>query len=265
MQYVAAGVLFFVFDFLPGCKYHMEYMKYLDAHCHIISDADISRARAAGVDGLVMNAARPDEWARVVDIMARHADVWGAIGVHPWYVGNLAAGWDAHMYDMLRQYPNLMVGEVGLDKNHPDMPAQENVLTRQIDIAARLGRTLHVHCVGAWDRMQYILAHAGCKLPRMLFHSFAGAPEIMDALGTRYDAYFSFGGDVLDPRRTRVRTVVMHADAARILVESDATTPNPVPWVLADVVAQIAALRGASETALATTIYNNTLRIMQNG
>lgn len=212
---------FFIFDFLPGCKYHVEYMKYLDSHCHIITDADISRAHAAGVDGFIVNSTRPDEWAHVVDIVARHADVRGAIGVHPWYAGNMPDGWDARMCEILRQYPNLMVGEVGLDKNHPDIAAQEYVFARQIDIAARLNRTLHIHCVGAWDRMRYILAHAGCKLPRMLFHSFAGSPEIMDELCAGYDAYFSFSDFISNPSHRRARMCVARVPRGRLLIESD--------------------------------------------
>ena len=246
-------------------------MVLFDAHCHLLTDADLRTALNAGVRGLVVNAVRPDDWTRVADMAATRAGVFGALGVHPWCVaagdglqrGRVPHDWAVRLRDILAAHPDLMVGEVGLDKTRPDIAAQADVFNAHLQIAHDLGRTVHVHCVGAWGMMADILQVAP-RVPAIVFHGFSGAPDIMPQLA-RYNAYFSFGAGVMNPHRTRVRTAATNADARRILVESDAPDSGLSPADLATVVAQIAALRGCDATGLADMIYENSTRVVQNG
>ena len=236
-------------------------MKYIDAHCHIISDADIKRANAAGVSGFVVNATCMDDWARVVDMSARRdINICGAIGIHPWYVGDAPDGWNVRLREILSEHPDMMVGETGLDKTRPNFPRQVEIFRTHLAIAADMRRVMHVHCVGAWGDMLDIL-RAGPRVPALVFHSFSGAADIMPEL-MRYNAYFSFGRGVLNARHARMCTAVRRADINRILVESDAPHPDFMPWNLSDIVEKVAALRGVAPLEMADAIYNNTRKVI---
>ena len=118
--------------------------KFIDAHCHLF-DCDLPDNI-----GAIVNATNPAEWRAVIECAHKNPSVFGAIGVHPWCVADLADGWDAQLRNLLTENPDIMIGEIGLDKHKPDMDAQMDVFVRQLEIAADLGRGVHVHCVGAW-------------------------------------------------------------------------------------------------------------------
>lgn len=236
-------------------------MKYIDAHCHILTDAEMQNAAAHGVGHFIVNAARPADWGAVVELATR-ANVSGAVGVHPWYAAEISDTWDAELVNTLVAHPNLMVGEIGLDKNHPNMDAQESVFCRQIQIAHDLRRVAHVHCVGAWGKMLDVLR--GCELPpAIVLHAFSGAAELVPEL-VACGCYFSFGAAVVDERRTRLWAAAASVPVARILVESDApdvAMPDTIPTT----VAKIAEIRGADTAQIADIIYNNTMGLINDG
>lgn len=235
--------------------------KYIDAHCHILTDAQMHDAAACGVGHFVVNAAQPDDWGAVVE-MADRENVVGAIGVHPWYVSELSDGWDSELISTLMAHPDLMVGEIGLDKNYPDIESQESVFCRGLQIAHDLKRVAHIHCVGAWGKMMDILR--GCELPpAIIFHAFSGAADLVPEL-IECGAYFSFGVAVMDNARARLQSAVAAVPLSRILVESDApdvAMPNTIP----DVVAKIAEIRGMDTAHVVEIIYNNTMGLIDGG
>lgn len=241
-------------------------IKIIDAHCHIQSTQDIahmlSRADDMGVVGAICNATSPADWGRIIELAQKYAGLYGCIGVHPWHIAGLAPGWDDKMREMLRQFPTLMVGEVGLDKNHPDMPIQESVFISQMKIAGDLARPIFVHCVGAWDRVLHILKNYRGARPRALIaHAFAGSRDIMERLGAEYGFYFSYSPDILNDNRTRLVDTVRETPIERILIESDAATPDIVP----DVLRRVAEIKSIAVADVADIVYKNTIRIIRNG
>ena len=146
--------------------------KYFDAHCHITEFVDIPENI-----GAITNATRISEWDITIDMACSHSHIFGAIGIHPWYVSDLPNDWDMQLYDLLIKKPNIMVGEIGLDAHRPDIATQTDVFVRQFEIAADLSRGVHVHCVGAWDKMQHVLkSHRSHLPPFILFHRYSGNP-----------------------------------------------------------------------------------------
>lgn len=232
-------------------------MKYIDAHCHILTDAQMRDATAHGVVGFIVNATRPVDWGVVID-MARCDNVYGAIGVHPWFVSDLSDGWDYELINALAMHPNLMVGEIGLDKNRPNLELQENVFCRQLQIAHDLGRVAHIHCVGAWGKMINILRTVDLP-PALVFHAFSGAPELVSEL-TDMGAYFSFGAEICNEKHVRARAAVASGPISRILVESDDAAHDTIP----NTVAEIAQIRGADTETVANIIYTNTMGVLDD-
>ena len=192
-----------------------------DAHCHIFSRDQIEAIRSFGVGFFVVNATQMSEWGRVAELAKECCIVHGAIGVHPWYVSGLLADWDVALTCWLEKYPKMSVGEIGLDKNYPDLDVQESVFRRELQIAHDMKRVAHIHCVGCWGKMMEILR--GCKLPpAMIFHAFSGPAELVPEL-VKMGGYFSFGRAVCDSRRVKLHAAVRAVPNRRILVESDAS------------------------------------------
>ena len=238
-------------------------MNYIDAHCHLIAPDDLSRANAAGVCGFIINAAQMSDWGRIAAAATARSDIYGAVGIHPWYVDELPDDWENRLREVLARQPRLMVGECGLDSTRPDTRRQAAVFQAHLQIAHDMGRAVHVHCVGCWGMMLDILRTAP-SVPALVFHAFAGAPDIMPELA-RYNSYFSFGGGILDSRHRRMINSATRADVNRILIESDAPDSHFMPRDLADVAAHIAAFHAMPITEMSQIIYDNTLRMIQHG
>ena len=216
-------------------------MKYIDAHCHLFDE------KLPDNIGAIVNATRPADWGDVIAVADKNINVFAAIGVHPWFVGDLVAGWDEQLQDLLIQNPDIMVGEIGLDKHKPDMDLQLDVFARQLEIAADLGRGVHVHCVGAWDKMFAVLKkYKSQQLSFILFHRFSGNAGDVARLVADYNAYFSFSG---------TRRIIADVPRDRILVETDSNNPTGVIRVAE----QIAAICPDCD------FYKNTMGMLKHG
>ncbi len=227
-------------------------MNYIDAHCHLNVDELPAQIAVA-----IANATHPDDWVRVVHHDGR-GGVYGAIGVHPWRVANLPDDWAEKMRELLLSNPNLMIGEIGLDKNHPDMETQVDVFTTQLQMAAGLGRVAHIHCVGAWDRLLDALRSA--VPPTIVLHGVATSPEMIRAL-LKYNVYFSFGRAICNPAHARARMALRATPQNRILSESDSDDPMNVIGI----VQKVSEILACPLAEIKNTIYNNTMGLLKHG
>lgn len=235
-------------------------MKYVDAHCHFLSDDDIACARAGGAHGFVVNATASADWVRVIELSQKWPDVFPAIGMHPWRVSDAAAGWDGRMYDILTSNPKCMVGEIGLDKNHPDIDAQYRIFWAQMSMARELSRVAHIHCVGAWDRLMHVIT---CNFaPCVVMHSYSGHADMIGRLA-RHNVYFSYSPAILNTARRKMAAAVVATPLDRILVESDAAScamPD-----MQRTIGAIAELRGLGADRMTEILFNNSQRMLTHG
>ena len=132
----------------------------------------------------------PFDWNDVIQLAVKFPNhVISSIGIHPWYYNQICdnVDWKSRMTTALQTYPNLHVGECGLDKYISnktvkceccsvscngsllcsgviDMNKQECLLKEQLLLAHRYHRVLTLHCVrGCWSRLIKILQDY-CKL-----------------------------------------------------------------------------------------------------
>lgn len=215
--------------------------KIIDAHCHLFD------CNLPDNIGAIVNAANLADWGAVIECANKSASVFGTIGVHPWCVADLTDGWDVCLRDLLIANPDIMVGEIGLDKHKPDMDLQQDVFARQLEIAADLERGAHVHCVGAWDKMFKVLkAHKSKMPPFMLFHRFSGNRADVARLVANCNAYFSFRD---------VRDVINDVPRARVLIETDSDNPAQI----------VAVADKISCVCTQADFYENTMGMLKNG
>lgn len=246
----------------PLCKYAAKFYifgmdKFIDAHCHY------NRSNFAGYAGpgaFVCNAACEDDWAPLLAASHCNKRIYAAIGVHPWHVCAVAPGWNGRLREKLNMNPGAMVGEIGLDRTHPDFDRQMSAFVAQMEIAAELNRSAQIHCVHAWDALLRLLK-TGPHPKHVVIHRFAAAPEIIHALIEIFGdgVWFSYRA----PMRERALRAVAATPERQILVETDGNAPAPDN--IRDAMVQIAACLNAAPDYIADITYNNTLRMVNNG
>lgn len=225
-------------------------MIYTDAHCHLGE-----LVNAPEIACRIYNATRPADWANSIQIAETDDDEnFASVGIHPWYIDDAVPDWESAICEILSTHPNIMVGEVGLDKFHPNMPHQIEIFTAQLQIAARTRRPLHLHCVGAWDKILHIFrAHTGTMPPAIVAHAFSGDPANIPMLADKYNMYFSYSAAKNDKDTARIIATPQN----RILVESDTFDSPDEISILDSALNNIAALRGCAPDEMSNQIYNN--------
>jgi TatD DNase family protein len=261
---------------------------FIDIHLHLQDpvfndklDTTVQQALELGIAGLVVNGSKESDWERVLDLAERFPRVIPCLGLHPWYVAGRSENWLSRLETLLRTI-RAGIGEIGLDQwiEPREEKAQEEVFRLQLDLARRLQRPVMIHCLKAWGWMMDVFQSEDPLPAGMLLHAYGGALEFIDPL-TKLGAYFSFGGNVLEEKRTRMRAALQAVPLDRLLVESDAPDllpPEPFrphafldgqgklrnhPANLPTFFRAMAELRGEEPVALSRIVWDNSLRFLR--
>src|SRR5262249_33031680 len=145
-----------------------------------------------------------------------------SFGYHPWYIKQRSQNWDQVLIGFLEQVPS-GVGEIGLDKwiKDYDLPPQERVFRRQLEIAAERNLPVSIHCLQAWGKLLELLNVGPRPRCGFLLHSFGGPQEMIEPLAG-LGAYFSLPGYFAHERKARQRETFRHIPRDRLLIETDA-------------------------------------------
>lgn len=235
---------------------------FFDAHTHLqmipnLSD-EMAKAEAVGVSDFICNATGPDDWQTVIQISKKHPNVHIALGIHPQNVLNLPDKWQKTLETLLWSHSKAHIGEIGLDKLKPDLDVQENVLRQQLDLAHRLNRPAHIHCVRSWDRLLHIFkTQRGVMPPKILLHSHHGNADLIEEMAQKYNAYFSYSSIFLPENRLKVRACIKATPENRIMIESDAPDLTPSPADIPHLVSQMAKIVGKDTSQMQQILYRN--------
>jgi len=128
-------------------------------------------------------------------------------------------------------------GEFGLDRwildrARPDDPRlaglrraplaeQIEVFLWQLDLAATHNLPASLHCLDAWGLLHDLLRTSKRPARGFLLHAYSGPTEMVKTFAD-LGAYFSFNGNFLAPKKTRLRDLYSRLPADRLLVETDA-------------------------------------------
>ncbi len=230
--------------------------KYIDAHCHLNSDA---LPAGGDVTHWIGNATNESDWAALLTRAATDARIVPCIGVHPWFMDTVTDGWDTRLHDALLANPDTMIGECGLDRSRPNWDTQVDVFARQLELSRELKRTVHIHCVRAWDEVLHLVRNV--RLTRVVFHAFYGTPAVIRAMP---DAYFSYSYRELQRNTARITDCITATRVDRLLVETDGA-PNASAQKLPEIITAIAKIKSVDNNELAQIIYNNTKQVIENG
>ena len=257
----------------------------IDTHCHLDApefDADrhavLTRARAGGVDLIVVPAVDPSNWD-VVRSLTRLVDPTlperrYALGMHPMYIDRCPD----EAIDQLRVAATAArddplfvgIGEIGLDHFVPDqdLTRQLAFFVAQLRIARDLDLPVILHTRRAVDPVSRELRRLGPFTG--IAHAFNGSQqqaERMVSLGMA----LGFGGAATFTRASNIRRLVADVPAEAIVLETDA--PDIAPsWVapgrnspaeLPQIGAELAVLRGMTAAAFEALADANARRVLR--
>ncbi|MEV3859737.1 TatD family hydrolase [Streptomyces sp. NPDC050095] len=266
-----------------------------DSHTHLDMQAGtveegLAKAASVGVTTVVQVGCdiKGSQWAAAV--AEQHASVHATVALHPNEAPRIVHGdpdgWsrqgarqalgDAGLDEALAEIDRLAalpqvkgVGETGLDyfRTGPEgKAAQEKSFRAHIEIAKRHGKALVIHDRDAHDDVLRVLKEEGAP-ERTVFHCYSGDAE-MAQVCARSGYFMSFAGNMTFKNAQPLRDALAVAPQELVLVETDAPflTPAPyrgrpnAPYLIPVTLRAMAAVKGVTEEALATSVSANTAR-----
>lgn len=211
----------------------------IDTHTHLYlddfqpdKDAAVRRALEAGVDKMIFPNVDLSTVAPMKALHSRFSDVtFMAMGLHPTEVNS---GWrddlDAVEAEFRSGTRYVAVGEVGIDLywDRTYRSEQLEVFDTQLGWAYESDLPVIIHCRDGMVEVMDVMRSRASRLPRLLFHSFGGTVDDVEALRSLTDPYFGING-ILTFRNSRLRDVVPHIGLDRVLLETDSPYLAPVP------------------------------------
>ena len=229
-------------------------------------DAVIARARAAGVDQMIVTGSDLASIARAVALVHQYPGILSATaGIHPHHAATHDAAASAALRSWLARPEISAAGECGLDyyRNYAPRQAQLASFRAQLEIAAELGRPVFLHQRDAHADFIATLREFRPRLARAVAHCFTGSVEEARAC-LELDLHIGITGWINDERRGRhLYEVVRVVPANRLMLETDGPyllprdlQPKPAtrrnePMYLPHILRTVAAARGQSPDELA--------------
>lgn len=250
----------------------------IDSHCHLnykglVDDQQgvLQRARDAGIGGFLNISTRQSEWADVVGVAEREADVWASIGIHPHEADQHADLGLAILLEAAEHPRVIAIGETGLDYyyDHSDRAVQQALFRVHIAAARETGLPLIVHTRDAEADTARILAEeAGKGAFPALIHCFTASAAFGRAM-LDLGLTISLSGIVTFKNAKDLQEFAAQVPEDRLLVETDAPFLAPVPHrgktcepaFVTDTARFVAGLRGVSTEILAEQTTANFFRL----
>ena len=255
-------------------------MRLIDSHCHLNYEGLVERqsevlasARERGVSGFLNISTRQREWADIISVAEREADVWASVGVHP-HEADAHPDLGASALAEGADHPRVIaIGECGLDYYYDksDRAAQRERFQAHIDAARQTGLPLIVHTREAEEDTAEILGAAVREGGVSgVLHCFTGSAELARK-GLDLGFYISLSGIVTFKNAADLQATAKWLPIDQMLVETDSPFLAPVPHrgqkcepaFVADTASFVAELRGEDPEDLADATTNNFFKLFK--
>jgi len=227
-------------------------------------DAVLARARAAGVETIVVTGTSVAETRKALEL-----GFLTTAGVHPHHARDCDAGTIPALRALAGNAKVVAIGECGLDfnRNYSPHPDQEKWFVAQLELAAELGKPLFLHSRDAHPRFAEILRNL--RVGKAVAHCFTGEREELRAY-LDLGLYIGITGWICDERRgAHLLRLVQEIPQDRLLLETDSPylTPRDLrpqpkarrnePAHLPHILRAVARARGEVPEALAAATTRN--------
>ncbi len=248
-----------------------------DSHAHVYwssfdddRDSVLARARAAGVERMIVVGTDLATSNAAFDLAAREPGLFPTAGLHPHDASTLSPTLQAGIEALCRRAACVAVGETGLDyfKEFSPRDRQLESYAWHLDLARRLDKPVVIHCRDAHaDNLRLLRDHPGV---RGVMHCYSFGPaELAEYL--ELGLAISFSGMVTYPKNAENRAAAAQVPRASLLVETDCPylAPQDVrgrrnePAFAALTLAFLARLRGVEPAELARLTSENATRLFR--
>lgn len=254
----------------------------IDTHCHLNDkrfekdlEEVIQRAHRAGVTGMIIPGADPDELPRAIDIAERHEKIYFAVGVHPYD----REKFDPKLLEAHIGHPKcIAVGECGLDyfrlpeteaEKAAEKAAQKEIFRAQIALARRYKKPIIVHIREASHDSLGILKEEGAKEVGGILHCYNASPILLEL--AEHGFYYGIGGVVTFKNAKKLVEILPQIPKERLLIETDAPylTPHPhrgernEPFYTTLVAQKMSEILQIPEPQLEEMVMQNTRRLFK--
>lgn len=254
-------------------------MELFDSHLHLDDqafDADrevvVSRARAAGIVGMVTIGTNLDSCRAAVALAEQYHDVFAAVAIHPHEAQQATDDAIAELNTLAAHPKVVAIGETGLDFVRAKAPreAQYAAFRRHIRLSRDLNLPLIVHCREAYAEVLETLAEE--KTVAVIMHAFSGSAGVARTCAA-HGYMIALGGPVTYKNARNAAEVARTIPEDALLVETDAPVLPPEPYRgrrnepahLRYVVERIAELRGMASDVIAEATTKNAARVYHVG
>ncbi|HJP05494.1 MAG: hydrolase TatD [Chromatiales bacterium] len=247
---------------------------------HDSFDADrdevLARARAAGVQRLVITGASDDGNRKAAELAATHPGVlYATAGVHPHHASDYTAESGTRIRELAGRTDVVAVGECGLDyfRTFSPQDAQRDAFRAQLEIAAATGKPVFLHQRDAHDDFVKILNAHIAGISGGVAHCFTGTAAQMHTY-LELGLYIGVTGWVCDERRGHdLQEAVRELPPERLLLETDAPYLMPrdlpeklsarrnEPCVLPHILKAVAGLMDRDEAEIAAAATRNSEKL----
>ena len=236
----------------------------------------LAEAQQAGVIAQILTGSSLASSETSLHLAHEHAELFATAGAHPhhadqWHPGNHRVAFLA----LARNSQTVAVGETRLDywRGFAKAANQCKSFSDQLAIAKAVQKPLFLHERDAFADFKSILADALPELAGGVWHCFTADGNALDwALAA--GLHIGITGWICDPERgARLRDLVRHIPAERLLLETDAPylTPKTLqptprcnePRYLPEVLRMVAHCRGEEASALAHSTTANAIRLFR--
>ena len=209
----------------------------IDSHCHLDYEPLIDNinqvllnAKNNNVTNLLTIGTSLESSKKVLDIVNKYPNVYGAIGIHPNYTsGNLEKLDD--IFALKKKNKKIIAfGETGLDYFYKRSEKSDQILAfeKHIEFSIAENVPVIIHTRSAEDDTISIIKKY-YKKTKFLIHCFTGQLNFAKDL-LNLNCLISFSGIITFKKSNDLRDVVKYVPLERMLIETDSPYLSPDPF-----------------------------------
>ena len=208
-------------------------IRLIDSHCHLLDEPLFSKlpeviqaAFVCGVSQFIVPCSHAHDFPVLAQLLRQYDCVIPAFGVHPFYVAETDLATALTQLELhLRQHPQALVGEIGLDfadktLSDEQLEQQQAYFAAQLQLAQRLQRPVILHYRQSLDAMLNTVTAQGFDCGGFL-HGYSGSIE-QARPWLRLGFKLGLGSVLLKPNSRKVYQLLPQLNHSDYVLETDA-------------------------------------------
>ena len=247
----------------------------IDSHCHLdyeplVNNIDqvLLNAKKNNITNLLTIGTSLDSSKKVLEIVSKYPNVYGAIGIHPnSTTGNLDKLDEIHMLKK-KNKKIIAFGETGLDYFYKRSDKKDQIIAFEKHVEFSISEKIPViiHSRDADDDTISIIKKYH-KKTNFLIHCFTGNLEFAKNL-LNLNCLISFSGIITFKKSNDLRDIVKYVPLEKMLIETDSPYLSPDPFrgksnepanvkIVAETIASIKQISFEQVATSTTANFNN--------